>query len=78
MSDPPTTDAIHRFRNFGEDVYTAFRDRYAVDISEIDASTTWFHVRKVHRRDLRSVSKAIMRIAATHYFARSVSGVVIE
>ena len=78
ISDPPTLDTIHRFRNFGEDVYRAFRDRHSVDIGEIDASTKSFHVRHVHRRELRSVSKEIMRIATKHFFAPTASVVVVE
>src|SRR5258705_1300095 len=39
ISEPPTEVAVHRFRNFGEDVYRALRDRYSVNLGEIDAST---------------------------------------
>jgi hypothetical protein len=59
ISDAPTHVTVDRFRNFGEEIYHAFRARYLVDLAEIDASTTHFHVRHVHRRRLRSVSAEI-------------------
>jgi hypothetical protein len=76
ISDAPTHVTVDRFRNFGEEIYHAFRERYSVDLAEIDASTTHFHVRHVHRRRLRSASTEILRIAESHNFSASV--VVIE
>ena len=76
ISDAPALDTVHRFHNFGESIYHAFRDRYSVDLAEIDASTTHFHVRHVHRRRLRSVSTEILHIADAHNLSASV--VVIE
>ncbi len=78
ISDPQTPDTIHRFRNFGEDVFRTFRDRHSVDIGEIDASTNCFHVRNVHSRELRSLSKEIMRIATKHFFGPTATVVVVE
>jgi hypothetical protein len=39
--------AVHRFRNFGEDVYRAFRTEKSIDVSieEIDRCTDCFEVR---------------------------------
>ena len=76
IPDAPTPVIVHRFRNFGESVYGAFRASYSISIAEIDASTTMFHVRNVKRRSIRAVSKEILRLAEQHKFAASV--VVVE
>ena len=78
ISELPTQVTVHRFRNFGEDVYRALRDHYSIDLAEIDASTTEFHVRQIHRRELRSTSKEILRIAAKHSFAATLSVVEVQ
>jgi len=57
ISDAPTPDIVHRFRNFGEDIYRALRDKCSVSIEEIDAATTSFTVRNIHRRDLGAITK---------------------
>ena len=61
ISDEPTSDIVHRFRNFGEDVYRSLRDTCSVCIEEIDASTTSFIVRDIRRRDLGDVAFAELR-----------------
>ena len=68
ISDEPTSDIVHRFRNFGEDVYRSLRDTCAVSIDEIDASTTSFTVRDIHRRDLGDVTQTIKRELKRHHF----------
>lgn len=75
---PPTSETMHRFRNFGEAVYVALRDRYTIDLAEVDTSTTQFHVRGVPRRSLRATAKEIAEMASTHGLARSVSINVVE
>ena len=71
ISDEPTSDIVHRFRNFGEDVYRALRDTCSVSIEEIDASTTSFAVRNIHRRDLGDVTQTIKRELKRHHFDSS-------
>ena len=71
ISDPPTPDIVHRFRNFGEDVYRALRDECSVSIEEIDAATTFFLVRDIHRRDVRRISKIIREQLRQHNFDAS-------
>jgi hypothetical protein len=44
-------------------VYTALRDVYAISLKEIDASTSEFHIRRIHRRDLRAVAARVRRLA---------------
>jgi hypothetical protein len=78
IREAPTPTVVHRFRNFGEDVYRAFSDDYLVDLAEIDAATTHFHIRHIRRRALRSVTKDLDRMVAEHHFSSSASIVVLE
>ncbi len=71
ISDEPTSDIVHRFRNFGEDVYRSLRDTCSVSIEEVDASTTSFTVRDIHRRDLGDVTQTIKRELKRHHFDSS-------
>ena len=71
ISDQPTQEIVHRFRNFGEDIFTRLRDECSVSIKEIDAATTSFFVRDIHRRDVRRISKIILEILRQHSFDAS-------
>ena len=71
VSDAPTPEVIHRFRNFGEDIYRALRDQCSVSIDEIDAATTSFLVRDIHKRDVRRISKIIQEELRHHNFETS-------
>ncbi len=68
ISDPPTSEVIHRFRNFGEDIYRLLGDMCSVDIDEIDAATSSFVVRDIHRRDLGEVTQTIKRELKRQWF----------
>ena len=71
ISDRPTPDIVHRFRNFGEDIYVALKGRCSVDIEEIDSSTTTFSVRKIHSRELNRIKKIIESQIENHNFGDS-------
>ena len=71
ISDKPTPDIVHRFRNFGEDIYRALRDECSVSIEEIDASTTSFSVRDIQKRDLGRITKIIKEELRHHHFDSS-------
>jgi len=58
-------ELVDAFRNFGEDIYRAFRDDYAVSIEEIDASTTQFHLREIPKREVR-IASAVRKLAEKH------------
>ncbi|MHC4253852.1 MAG: hypothetical protein ACYS9X_32465 [Planctomycetota bacterium] len=62
---------VHRFRNFGEEVYVRLRDACAVDIHEVDSATSSFHVRDVKRQELPGIRAAIRDIADRHFFGDS-------
>jgi hypothetical protein len=71
VSDPPTPDVVHRFRNFGEDIYRALREECSVSIDEIDAATTSFMVRDIHKRDVGRITKLIKEELRRHHFEAS-------
>ena len=71
IADPPTADIVHRFRNFGEDIYRLLKDTCSVSIAEIDASTTSFTVREIHRRELGVITQTIRRELMRHHFDAS-------
>lgn len=62
----PEEGWIHRFRNFGEDVYVRLRDTFHVDIAEIDAATDEFHIGNVDERQADALVGMIARIAGEH------------
>jgi hypothetical protein len=73
ISDLPTSEVIHRFRNFGEDIFRLLSDTCAVSIEEIDRATDSFVVRDIHRRDLGLVTQTIKRELKKHHFECSAS-----
>ncbi|HLL47318.1 MAG TPA: hypothetical protein VK399_11455 [Longimicrobiaceae bacterium] len=67
----PDAELVHRFQNFGEDVYRALRDRCSVDIDEIDRATQSFTVRDIPRRNVGLVVDTIRREIRRHHFEGS-------
>jgi hypothetical protein len=55
-------DLIHDFQNFGEEVWSALREDYAVSIEEIDASTNAFHLREIPKREVRTVAARVRKL----------------
>jgi hypothetical protein len=53
----------HQFRNFGEDVYRKLRDDCEISIEEIDKSTNEFHLRKIHKRAVRTIAAQVRQIS---------------
>jgi len=73
ISDLPTSEVIHRFRNFGEDIFQLLGDTCLVSIQEIDKATNSFIVRDIRRRDLGLVTQMIKRELKKHRFDGSAS-----
>jgi hypothetical protein len=71
ITDEPTPVVVHRFRNFGQDVYRQLRDICAVSIEEIDRATTSFVLREIRTRDLPKVRKLLLREIKRHNFDSS-------
>lgn len=65
----PAADLLHRFRNFGEDVYRALGEKCKVSLDEIDACTEVFHVGQVRTREARQVEAVVREMAARHHLA---------
>jgi hypothetical protein len=63
---------LHRFRNFGEAVYVALRDHYAVSIDEIDAAIDTFSIRDVPPERVAELSDTLTRMLREHYLDSSV------
>jgi hypothetical protein len=75
----PSPDLVHQFRNFGEDVYRALRNECEVSIQEIDTSTIEFHLRGIHKREVRSIAaKARNIVRKKHPMLPAIEIVEIE
>jgi hypothetical protein len=63
---------VHRFRNFGEDVYVKLRGLCEVNIDEIDAAFDQFHLRRIRERDISGVERAVAALNCEHHLDDSV------
>jgi hypothetical protein len=68
---PITSEVVHRFRNFGEDVYRHLRNTCSISIEEIDSSTNSLFIREIRRRDVSTVTQVIKRELKRHGFEDS-------
>ncbi len=71
ITDAPTPDIVHRFRNFGEDINRSLRYKCTVDINEIDKAVTRLSVRDIHKRDVGSITKIIEKELENYNFLES-------
>ena len=62
-------DLVHRARNFGEALYSSFRDGSmgAVSLDEADRTTGAMTVHSVHKRDVRRALTLVNGLAAKHF-----------
>lgn len=72
IPDDGSDDFVHRFRNFGEDIYRDLRDTYSVSIYEIDASTDHFRIRKIPKDKIAELTNIIMGIARLNFFDNTI------
>lgn len=72
----PEGDWVHRFRNFGEDVYVQLRDGYDVSLEEIDAAFDTFRIRHVPPERASSVADSIALLLREHHLDDSVFAVI--
>jgi hypothetical protein len=72
--DFPESSGVHRVRNFGEDLYRAFReDRLAsIDLADVDRATTQIVVDFSYssRRRLKAATKLISEVLAKYLLDR--------
>jgi len=57
---------VSRFQDFGEDVYHALRDECDVSIDEIDHFVGAFHLRSLHKREVRGIAAKVRKILEKH------------
>ena len=50
------------FQDFGEDVYRDLRDECDISLHEIDHFAGAFHLRGLHKRDVRTVAARVRKI----------------
>jgi hypothetical protein len=62
-------DVLHRFHNFGEEVYRRLRDSCEIDIDEIDGNSGEFILREVKSRSVRWIQDAVLDLAGQHMMA---------
>ncbi len=63
---------VSNFQNFGEDVYRALRDECDISIDEIDHFAGAFHLRGLHKRDVRTIAAKVRRILEKHHWLTDV------
>ena len=68
ISDEPTSETVHRFQNFGEDVYRALCATCPMSIDPIDCATTSFMIRGIRRRDLGTMTQTLKRLLKRYHF----------
>ncbi len=61
------SDLVSSFKDFGEDVYRALRDECQVSLAEIDRATSEFHIRGIHKREVRNVAARVRKILEKRY-----------
>jgi hypothetical protein len=66
------TGWVHRFRNFGEEIYVKLRASCEVNIAEIDAAFDEFHLCQVRDEDEVVVSRAVAALNCKHHLDDSV------
>jgi len=60
-------------RNLGEEVYGALREDCAVSLDEIDAATTTFHIREIHKRFVRTAGAIVRDLVVRHHMTEIVT-----
>jgi hypothetical protein len=68
----PEKGWVHRFRNFGEEVYLALRESCDVSIEEIDAAFDEFHVHRIQDEDVAIVRRSATNLLSAHHLDDSV------
>lgn len=68
----PEAGWVHRFRNFGEDVYAQLRDLCDVNIAAVDAAFDEFHIGGVRDDDLDAVAGTVAALNRAHHLDDSV------
>jgi hypothetical protein len=57
---------LHRFRNFGEEVWAELKSNCSVSLEEIDSCTDSFCIRNINRKDLGTTSAMVKKLLKRH------------
>ncbi len=68
----PETGWVHRFRNFGEEVYVKLRTSWEVNIEEIDSAFDEFHICRIREEDVAVVARTLATLNREHHLEDSV------
>jgi hypothetical protein len=63
---------VPNFQNFGGDIYRELRDECDVSIEEIDHFTGAFHLRGLHKRNVRAITAKVRAILEKHHWLTDV------
>jgi hypothetical protein len=63
----PVPGLVHSFKNFGEDVFRALRGECEVSLAEIDRAISEFHIRGLHKHEVRSVAAKVRKLLDKKY-----------
>ena len=63
---------VSQFQNFGEDVYRALRDECDISIGEIDHFSGAFHLRGLHKREVRTTAAKVRKFLEKHHWLTDV------
>ena len=58
---------VSSFQDFGEDVYRDLREECDISIDEIDHFAGAFHLRGLHKRDVRTVATRVRKILEKYH-----------
>lgn len=64
-----TNDSVHKFRNFGEEVWKEFRDEVDVSLDVIDQCTDRFEMTEIKSKHLKRVLARLEKIADAHFLS---------
>ena len=78
LTVPPDSTLVHRFRNLGEEVFTALREECDVSLEEIDAATTTYHIREIHKRFVRTAAAIVRELLQKHHMSEIVTADEIQ
>jgi len=62
-----TNDWIHKFRNFGEDIWKQLRDESEISLEEIDSCTDRFEIRGIKAKKVKRIEKLVLDISKGHF-----------
>ena len=53
---------VPTFQDFGEDVWRELRDKCEISLDEVDHFTGAFHLRRLHKREVRTIAASVRKI----------------